>query len=138
MGGSISSELSEAAGENPDKTTGEETKPEILEIIEMDESTRIAITEGMRMVVTEGTAQNAFAGCAVSVAAKTGSAQVTGSYTNGVCVAYAPYDKPQIAIACVIEKAGSGAKTANVIRKIVDAYFNNSEENDMETNVLTR
>lgn len=124
--------------ENPDKTAGEETKPEIFEIIEMDESTRAAITEGMRMVVTQGTAQSAFAGCEVSVAAKTGSAQVTGSYTNGVCVAYAPYDKPQIAIACVIEKAGSGAKTANVIRKIVDAYFDNSEENDMETNVLTR
>ena len=61
-----------------------------------------------------------------------------GGSDNGLFVAYAPYDKPQIAIACVIEKAGSGAKTANVIRKIVDAYFDNSEENDMETNVLTR
>ncbi len=123
---------------NADKTAGEQSKPKVLEKIDMDDSTRLAITEGMRMVVTEGTAFNAFLGCSVKVAAKTGSAQTAGSYTNGVCVAYAPYDKPQIAIACVIEKAGSGAKTANVIRKVVDAYFDNTQNNNMQTNVLTR
>ncbi len=124
--------------ENENKTPGDEIKPEILDTIRMDEATRTAITEGMRRVVTEGTAQEAFAGCDVAVAAKTGSAQTSGSYTNGVCVAYAPYDKPQIAIACVIEKAGSGSRTANVVRKVVDAYFDNAEDNDMITNALTR
>ena len=88
-----------------------------------------AIVSGMRMVVTEGTAHAAFSGCSTSVAAKTGSAQ-TGSGTNGVCVAYAPYDKPRIAIACVIENAGSGAKTASAVRKITDSYFGSAENEE--------
>ena len=93
---------------------------------------------GLRMVVTEGTAQKAFSGCKVSVAAKTGSAQTSGSYTNGVCVAYAPYEQPRIAIACVVEKAGSGANVAQAVRKVVDSYFDADADNDIETNVLTR
>ena len=124
--------------QNPDKTPGEEIQSEVLEKISMSESTRRAITEGMRKVVTEGTAKTAFEGCAVSVAAKTGSAQTSSSYTNGVCVAYAPYDKPQIAVACVIEKAGSGARTSAAVRKVIDSYFDNSEENNLQKNVLTR
>ena len=124
--------------ENPDKTSGTEIEPEVLAKVDMDKSTQKAITEGLRKVVTEGTAKTAFDGCSVSVAAKTGSAQTSGKYTNGVCVAYAPYDKPQIAIACVIEKAGSGARTSAAVRKVVDSYFDNSEENNMSKNVLTR
>ena len=120
------------------KTPGEESKPEILNAVELSDTTRNAITDGMRMVVTKGTAFSAFAGCKTDVAAKTGSAQTSSVYTDGLCVAYAPYDKPQIAIACVIEKAGSGAKTATVIRKIVDSYFDKPIENDMKTNVLMR
>lgn len=124
--------------QNTDGTPGEDIVPEIIEKINMSESTRNAITEGMRKVVTEGTARSAFEGCTVQVAAKTGSAQTSGSYTNGVCVAYAPYDKPQIAVACVIEKAGSGARTSAVVRAVIDSYFDNSEENNMSKNVLTK
>ena len=90
------------------------------------------------MVVTEGTAQSAFAGCKVSVAAKTGSAQTSGNHTNGICIAFAPYEEPRIAIACVIEKAGSGANVAQTVRKVVDTYFESDDENDIKTNVLTR
>ena len=104
----------------------------------MSEENREAIVKGLRMVVTEGTAYNAFHGCKVSVAAKTGSAQTSGVYTNGVCVAYAPYEKPRIAIACVIEKAGSGANVAQAVRKVVDSYFENSQVLDMQTGVLTK
>lgn len=124
--------------ENPDRATSEETESEVLDTIQMDETTRVAITEGMRRVVTEGTAKTAFSGCNVSVAAKTGSAQTSSIYTDGICIAYAPYDKPQIAIACVVEKAGSGARAAGAVRKAVDSYFNSSEESNMHTNVLTR
>lgn len=124
--------------QNSDKTPGQEIQPEVLQKISMSEETRLAITEGMRKVVTEGTAHSVFSGCPVSVAAKTGSAQTSSAYTNGICVAYAPYDKPQIAIACVIEKAGSGAKASLAVRKAIDSYFDNSEENNMSKNVLTR
>ncbi len=124
--------------ENADKTSGTETEKEVLDTVKMSDSTRIAITEGMRKVVTEGTAHSAFNGCKVSVAAKTGSAQTSSMYTDGICIAYAPYDKPQIAIACVIEKAGSGTRAAGAVRKVIDSYFDSSEEGNMYTNVLTR
>ena len=124
--------------QNADRTAGQEIQPEVLEKIDMSAETKNTVAEGMRKVVTEGTAREAFAGCVVPVAAKTGSAQTSSSYTNGVCVAYAPYDKPQIAIACVIEKAGSGARTSAAVRKVIDSYFDNSEENNMQKNVLTR
>ncbi len=123
---------------NADGTISEETSPEILDTVSITPENHEAIIRGMRMVVTEGTAQKAFAGCKVSVAAKTGSAQTSGSHTNGVCVAFAPYEEPRIAIVCIIEKAGSGSNVAQAVRKVVDSYFNYQDENDIETNTLTR
>lgn len=104
---------------------GDLSQKEVLSAVKMKKENYKAVTDGIRMVVTEGTAYNAFLGCKTQVAAKTGSAQAAGGYTNGICVAYAPYDKPRIAISCIIEKAGSGSRTASAVRKIVDAYFEN-------------
>lgn len=123
---------------NSDKTVDSETTPEILDSIEIKDENYAAIVEGLRMVVTEGTAQSAFAGCKVSVAAKTGSAQTSGIYTNGICAAYAPYDNPRIAIVCIVEKAGSGARVAQAVRKVVDSYFEEIEINDIKTDVLIK
>jgi len=124
--------------ENTDKTVSGENTQEILDTVELSEENREAIVRGLRMVVTEGTAFSAFAGCKTSVAAKTGSAQTSGVYTNGICVAYAPYEQPRIAIACIVEKAGSGSNVAQAVRKVVDSYFEDTDENDIRTNVLTR
>ena len=121
-----------------EKITSSETKPEVLSKIDIAPENLQAITKGMRAVVTEGTAYSAFAGCKISVAAKTGSAQGAGNYTNGICIAYAPYEKPQIAIACVIEKAGNGGKVAKAVRRVIDSYFDTSERIDMLPNTLTR
>ena len=124
--------------ENDDGTASVEKAPEVLNEVKLSDANKDSLLSGMRMVVTEGTAQSAFAGCNVSVAAKTGSAQTSGVYTNGVCVAFAPYEQPRIAIACVIEKAGSGANVAQAVRKAVDTYFEPDHDNDVETSVLTR
>lgn len=124
--------------ENTDKTLTSETKAEVLDTVNISDDNYAAIVEGLRAVVTEGTAQSAFRGCKVPVAAKTGSAQTSGGYTNGICVAYAPYDKPRIAIVCIVEKAGSGSRVAQAVRKVVDSYFEEIQDNDIETNVLTR
>ena len=55
---------------------------------------------------------------------------------------YAPYDDPQIAIAVVIENAGSGAALAPIARKIYEKYFGLNEEYDktdyVGKNVLLR
>lgn len=106
-----------------------ETKPEVSEKITLSEDSYSAITKGMRLVVTEGTGKAAFSGCSVDVAAKSGSAQ-TGRYTNGIYVAYAPYDNPKIAVAVVIEKSGGGSDAAPVARKVIEKYFANETEYD--------
>lgn len=72
--------------------------------VEMSESTVAAVTKGMHELTTTSLA-GAFANCVVSAGAKTGSAQVGTEIANGVFVAYAPYEDPEIAVAIVIEKA---------------------------------
>ena len=110
-----------------DRQTGEEAvsgEPEVLGTIKMKDSTKDAIAMGMRMVCQEGgTAANVFGNYPIEVCAKTGSAQVSTGVANGVFVAFAPYNNPQIAVSVVIENAGSGNSVAPVAKDILDAYF---------------
>ena len=63
----------------------------------------------------------------VDAAAKTGTAQTGGTNNNGVFVAFAPYDKPQIAVAIVIEKGDAGAALASTAVEILNSYFSKEE-----------
>ena len=45
----------------------------------------------------------------------------------GAFVCFAPYDDPQIAVAVVIEKGGSGAALASTAVDIVNSYFSQEE-----------
>lgn len=65
--------------------------------------------EGMRLAVTEGTAQ-ALAIPGVRAAAKTGTAE-TGArkeYTNSLIIGFFPYDAPRYAFAVILERAKAG------------------------------
>ncbi len=110
-----------------DRKTGEfvvSGEPEVLGQIDMSASTKDAIFKGMRMVCQEGgTASSVFADYPIAVCAKTGSAQVPTGAANGIFVAFAPYDNPRIAVAVVVENAGSGNSIAPVARDVFDAYF---------------
>ena len=110
-----------------DIKTGDETvssEPKILGEIDMQKSTHDAIALGMRKVCMEGgTAASVFGDYPVEVCAKTGSAQVSTGAANGIFVAFAPYDNPRIAVAVVVENAGSGNAIAPVARDIFDVYF---------------
>lgn len=111
---------------------GKETEtfePEVVNTVELSDETYGAITKGMRLVVTEGTGEAAFKDCIVDVAAKSGSAQM-GRYTNGIYVAYAPYDDPQIAVSVVVEKSGGGSDAAAVARKVIEQYFGSEIDSD--------
>ena len=93
-----------------------------LNTVEMSESTINAITKGMHDLTT-GSLAGAFDKCVVSAGAKTGSAQVGTEIANGVFVAYAPYENPEIAVAIVIEKGGAGAALASTAVEIINAYY---------------
>lgn len=87
-----------------------------------------ALQEGMHNVTHSGTAYRIFAGYEYDVAAKTGSAQQANKPTNGVFVAYAPYNDPQVAIALVVENGGGGAIVSPIARDMLTAYFKLQEE----------
>jgi len=97
---------------------------EVLSTVPMsDEAARI-VREGMEQVVKKGgTAYTAFQDASYTLAAKTGTAQNGKTRSDhGVFIAYAPADKPQVALAVVMENGTSAAASA-VARQVLDAYF---------------
>jgi penicillin-binding protein 2 len=87
----------------------------------------------------EGTSAAAFAGAGYVAAGKTGTAQVVGikaneKYSaakvaehlrdNALYMAFAPADKPTIAVALVVENAGFGAQSAApIVRRVFDYWL---------------
>ena len=110
----------------------ERYEPTVLNQLDIDPENLSAVTEGMLRVTTEGSAKAYFADLGVQVAAKTGSAQVSSATeSNALFVAFAPYEDPEIALAIVVEKGGSGSTLANIAAEILEYYF--SAGSGMET-----
>lgn len=110
----------------------EQYEPTVLNQLEISPENLSAVTEGMLRVTTEGSAKAYFADLGVQVAAKTGSAQVSSATeSNALFVAFAPYEDPEIALAIVVEKGGSGSTLANIAAEILGYYF--SAGSGMET-----
>lgn len=100
------------------------------------------VINALRQVIESpnGTAHSIAEGLDFTMAGKTGTAQVTSIYhsdfanendippaqrDNGLFIAFAPVDKPQIAVAVVVEHGGSGGRAAAPIaRKVVSAWLN--------------
>lgn len=110
-----------------------ETKPE-YDILPVKKENMKIIQEGMIAVAnTEdggGTAANQFNELLpIKVAGKTGTAE-TGQEakhsSNALFICYAPADKPQVAVAVVVERGILGAYTAPIAKDILKAYFDNS------------
>lgn len=100
-----------------------------------------AIKEGMLSVTNEagGTANIVFKNSNITVAGKTGTSQVTSGSNNGIFVGFAPYENPKIAVVAVIEHGEEGTYTANVVKPIMEEYFNISTEdksNEKQANVV--
>jgi len=98
-----------------------------LNIVEMEESSLNAVKKGMKDLTTSTLAPY-FSKCVVDAGAKTGTAQLGANITNnGVFVCFAPYENPEIAVAIVIEKGGSGAALASAAVEMINAYFTADE-----------
>ena len=96
--------------------------------IHISDSTLSAVKEGMHGYTQPGgSVYSYFRSCVVDAAAKPGTAQIQGVENTGVFVCFAPYDDPEIALAMVIEKGGSGSALASTAVEILNAYFSTDE-----------
>lgn len=86
---------------------------------------REAIVAGMVRAHAEpgGTGYRFFGDFPLPTAGKTGTAEVAGRTPNGVYVAFAPVDDPAVAVAMVVEGAGSGTALAPVVKAVLAGYF---------------
>lgn len=123
-----------------DGETVKEYQPEIIHKLNFKPETFPAIRKGLYAVVNEpgGTARRARLEDVV-VCGKTGTAQVVSlSKHKGIpkkdlpykyrdhawFVAFAPYEKPEIAVAVLVEHGGGGSVAAAPIAKqVIEAYF---------------
>lgn len=116
--------------------------PVVAETIDFSESTYETVMTGMSEVTAEGgTAASVFADYPIKVGGKTGTAETSQEgVDNGVFIAFAPFDDPQIAVCVVGEGAGHGSAAAPVVRDIFNAYFSiggEEEEENSESAVKT-
>ena len=116
-------------------TTVTETKPEIMAQTGVSEETLDIVRRGMLEVGTTGYCSTYFAHLPIKVAAKTGTSQelrvldgISVKINNGFLIAFAPYENPEIAIACVGEGMTSGAFLSTVVARICEYYFGVTED----------
>ncbi len=102
--------------------------PEVLADNPIADSTFDKVTNGMRQVVTSGTARSAFSTSKYKAAGKTGTAEVPDGADNVLFVGFAPYENPEIVVAVVIEHGASSSYAAKVARDVFDAYMELKEE----------
>ena len=72
------------------------------------------VRQGMLDVVRQGTGKKIASGLAVTCAGKTGTAEIGKGEMrrkNTWVIAFAPFEKPTVAIAMVVERGESGGKT---------------------------
>ena len=105
-----------------------EREPEILSEVESADYNWAAVHKGMYEVLHSWDNQanvEAWLTCPWTVAGKTGTAQKGENITNdGLFICYGPYDNPEVAIAVIVERGGSGAEVQFIARNIMDAYIN--------------
>ena len=109
-------------------------EPEVVERVKAPESAFRLVQAGMRetIVGARGTGKACnIAG--VTVAGKTGTAEVPGRRAHGWFICFAPVEDPQIAIACVVEGGEHGSTSAApVCRAILDVHFGKKKAEDIE------
>ncbi len=125
-----------------DPETGEIQRPaeQVTEVGLGDASQYERVIEGMMAVMhgSQGTARRAGQQLSYRIAAKTGTSQLVSLPQDGeaakdiperlkdhaLFIAFAPAERPRIALALVIENGGSGGKiAAPMARRIFDYYF---------------
>lgn len=102
-------------------------EPEILNTVALSSENVNIIKNALRRVTENGSASSLFSRYPIEMGGKTGTAQVgtgTDKSNNGIFVAFAPYDNPEIVSSCIIEQGSSGTDAGYTVRDIFNYYFN--------------
>lgn len=101
-------------------------QPEVLSEVKVNQNVWKTIKEGMYEAANspDGTVYRFFKDAPYTIAGKSGTAQtgIKGASDHSVLIAYAPADKPEVALAVLVERGG-GSASKDIARKIFDAYF---------------
>ncbi len=100
--------------------------PKIIRQRIISQESLVEVVKGMRRTVTHGTAGR-LADLSVSVAAKTGTAQIgKNQLPHAWVMAFAPVENPEIAVVVMVEHAGEGSTVAvPITREILNWYLEN-------------
>src|SRR5882672_3024041 len=125
--------------QNPISGERSYVEPQPIKTIPLKAKNLEVVKNAMVGVNKEGTGARAFIGAAYVSAGKTGTAQVIALSKNekyseatvaehlrdhALFIAFAPSDKPRIAVAVLVENAGFGARAAApVARQVLDFYL---------------
>ena len=131
-GSHYSVHLLDTVKSNDFRTVEYQREAELVDQLTLADSAMRAVHKGMLDVITSGSPSRYFANLGVQVAGKTGSAQIAADKeANAVFVAFAPYDKPEIALCVVVEQGGSGTEVGAIVADIFDYYFTVSRGGDL-------
>lgn len=122
---------------SPDGEILSQREPTLIHRLDYSDEYLPLIREGMKGVVDEsGTAAKYFKKYPYTdeIAAKTGTAQVTkiDLENNSWFVCFAPYDHPEIAVACFIPNGYSGSEAAKAPRDFIKWYLDQKELRSVE------
>lgn len=95
------------------------------------------IRKGMYMVANEqrGSVYGLYGDFGVTVAAKTGTSQISLSKpNNALFVSFAPYEKPEISVTVVIPNGHTSGNAAETARDIYQLYFNFGSNEELVSN----
>lgn len=109
-----------------DAKTGKKTKKDsnIRNKLSFKSTTLPAIRTGMKNVVQTGSIHSLFTNVPVTVAGKTGTAQITNNEPNhALFVSFAPYENPEISVTVVIPNGFSSSNAAELASKIYQYYY---------------
>ena len=116
---------------NPQGQIVQEFGTEVLDKIDLNESTVKAIKNGMQKVNEgeEGTAARTFANFPIETGGKTGTAdfkekqELFGRQPYATYVSFAPFDNPEIVFVGVVYDGGHGGNIASTAKAVYEQYF---------------
>nr|MCR5692200.1 hypothetical protein [Eubacterium sp.] len=97
-----------------------------------------AIKTGMKKVVYNGSITSLFKNVPVTVAGKTGTAQVNANEPNhALFVSFAPYNNPEISVTVQIPNGFTSANAAELASNVYKYYYDKSSRKSLLNNKVS-